>query len=79
MRPGCRRDLERERRAGIPMPDFDRVDAVPVRALAAGEQKIDRGRGGAAGDLPRVAKRLAEMPAFRMRRKIEAAGSRLAR
>src|SRR3984885_16054561 len=66
-----RRDVERERRAGIPMPGFHSVDAVPMRALAGGEQKIDRGRGGTAGNLTRSAKRLTERTALRMRHKIE--------
>src|ERR1700690_3969578 len=36
-------DFERKRRAGVPVPDLDGIDAVPVRAFAAGEQKIDCG------------------------------------
>ena len=35
-----RRDLEPKRRAGVIMPNFHRVDSVPVRALPAREQKI---------------------------------------
>src|ERR1700722_595237 len=66
------RDFELKRRAGMPMPDFDRIDAVPVRAFAARQQKIDRGRCRASAlDLARVAKHLTEMPAFRMRFQIE--------
>jgi len=38
-----RRNFELERRARVPMPDLDRVDAMPVRTLAARQQKIDRG------------------------------------
>src|ERR1700719_861444 len=50
------------------MPGFDRIDAMPMRTLAARQQKIDRGRCRATIlDLPRVAKRLAEMAALRMR------------
>ncbi len=64
-----------KRRAGIPMPDFDRVDAMPMRALAARQQKVDRGRRRApivrSVGWRRIAKRLAEMPAFRMRLEIE--------
>ena len=37
------RNVERKRRAGIPMPDFDGIDPVPMRSLAAGKEKIDRG------------------------------------
>ena len=32
--------------AGVIVPYLDRVDAVPMRALAARQQEIDRGRGG---------------------------------
>ena len=53
--PGRRSDLERQRRTGVPVPDFDRIDAMPVRALAARQQKIDRRRGGAAAQLPSAA------------------------
>src|SRR5580658_6002605 len=54
------------------MPDFDRIDPVPMRAFAARQQKIDRGRCRApALDLARVAKHLAEMAALRMRFQIE--------
>src|SRR5579862_1034423 len=59
-------DFERKRCAGIPMPHLGGGDAMPVRAFAALEQKIDRGR-------CRVAKRLAEMAAFRMRLEIKEA------
>src|SRR5665213_2497727 len=58
-----------KRRTGIPVPDFDRVGAVPMRVLAAGEQKIDRRRGRAA--VPHVAITLAEMATFRMRLEVE--------
>ena len=34
--------------AGVIVPDLGGIDAVPVRALAARQQEIDRGRGGAA-------------------------------
>ncbi len=64
-------DFERKRRAGVPMPDLDRIDAVPVRALAASEQKIDRGRSSAAVALPARRESFAEMPALRMRLKVE--------
>src|SRR5208282_3706279 len=77
------RDFKFERSAGMPTPDFDRVDAVPVRALAASEQKVDCGRCRAANPLPtlprlrgrvgrgRIAKRLAEIAALRMRLEIK--------
>ena len=37
-------DLQRQRAAGVIMPDLHRIDAMPVRALAARQQEIDRGR-----------------------------------
>ena len=72
MRPSLLQNFEFKRRAGVPMPDFDRIDAVPVRTLAARQQKIDRsGCRTVTIDLPDIAKRFAEMPAFRMRFQIE--------
>src|SRR6185503_8381363 len=60
-------DLEFERRARVVMPDLDRVDAVPVRAFAAGEQEQDRGRRRSAADQTRVAEGLAIVAALRVR------------
>ena len=37
-------DLQRQRRARVVVPDLDGIDAMPVRALAARQQEIDRGR-----------------------------------
>src|SRR5207248_2771930 len=69
---GLARRCEREGRARVPVPDLDRVEAMPMRALAAREQEMDRGRRRASAlDAARVAKRLAEVPAFRMRLEIE--------
>src|SRR5579864_635392 len=66
------RDFQLERRAGVPVPDLGGIDPMPVRALAARQQKIDRGRCGAGVlDLPHIAKHLAEMAALRMRFQIE--------
>jgi len=71
-------DFKQKRRARIPMPELNGVNAMPVRALAARQQKIDRG-GRTAADPPptlrrprrvgrgRIAKGLAEMAALRMR------------
>src|SRR6185437_7876107 len=65
-------DLQGQRVAGIIMPDLDRIDAVPVRALAARQQEIDRGgKGAAIGIAVRVAKRLAVVAAFGMRLELE--------
>ena len=66
-------NVERQRRAGVKMPDLHRVDAMPMRALAAREQEIDRGRGRAAVDHAGIAEGLAEMPAFGMRLEIKEA------
>jgi hypothetical protein len=62
------RNFKRQRAAGVKMPDLDRVDAMPVRALAARQQEIDRGRNRASVLIKaRVAKGLAKMSAFGMR------------
>src|SRR5580698_11406909 len=53
------------------MPRLNRVDPMPVRALAACQQKINRRRSSAAVNGVTIAKRLAEMPAFRMRFQIK--------
>src|SRR4029453_2838713 len=37
-------DLQDQRRAGVVVPDLDRIDTVPVRALSARQQEIDCGR-----------------------------------
>src|SRR5262249_15653625 len=61
-------DLERERGARVPVPDFDRIDAMPVRALTGTEQEINRRRKRAAlGVMARVTEGFAEVPPFRMR------------
>ena len=53
-------DLQRQRRAGVIVPDLDGVDAMPVRALAARQQEINRGRSRTpAGIHAGIAKRLA--------------------
>jgi len=49
------RNLQREWRTRIPVPDFDRVNAMPVRTLTACEQKVDRGGRRAPIHLPRIA------------------------
>src|SRR5215510_8478830 len=60
------RDRERKRCACVVVPDLGRVDPMPVRTLAARQQEVDRGRGGAV-TCDRVAEGFAEMSAFRMR------------
>jgi len=61
-------DLESERRSGVVMPGLDRIDPVPVRALAARKQEVDRGRRRApALHRAGVAERLAKMSALGMR------------
>src|ERR1700681_3941367 len=37
------RDPQRQRAAGVIVPDLYRIDAMPVRALAARQKEIDRG------------------------------------
>src|SRR5690349_6965889 len=54
------------------MADLHRIDAMPMRTLAASEQEIDRGRArSSARILIIIAKRLAIMAAFRMRLQLE--------
>src|SRR5262249_12035012 len=65
--------FELERRARVIVPDFDRVDPVPARALAARQQKENRSGSRAAFNLPRVAKGFAIVPALRVRLESERA------
>src|SRR5919197_1268653 len=54
------------------MPGLDRIDAMPVRALATCQQEVDCGRSRASGGVHVfIAKRLAIVPAFRMRLEVE--------
>src|SRR5262249_31126242 len=69
----ARRDFQGERRAGMKMPDLDRIHPVPMRALAARKHKIDRRGGGAPLDRARIAERLTVVAALRMRLEIEEA------
>jgi hypothetical protein len=65
-------DFKFERRAGVKVPDFGGIDAVPLRAFPAREQKINRGRRGTAAiDLAYIAEDLAEMSTLRMRLQIQ--------
>src|SRR6266404_1400891 len=65
-------NLQDQRAFSVIMPDLLRVDAMPVRALAARQQEIDRGRQRASVRVEAgVAKRLAIVPAFRMRLQFE--------
>jgi len=67
------RDQQAQRAAGVIVPDFGGVDPVPMRALTARQQEIDRGRcSAAAGVSPAVAKRFAIVSALRMRLQVEA-------
>src|SRR5262249_53739031 len=65
-------ELELERAAGVIVPDFGGVDAVPVRALATRQQEIDRGRMRAAVRAG-VAVRFHEVAALGMRLEAEQA------
>src|SRR6516165_11319802 len=61
-------DLEIERAAGIVVPDLGGIDSMPVRAVAARQEVVDRGGTRAAARVAvRVAKRLAIVTAFGMR------------
>jgi len=62
-----------ERVARIKVPDLSRVDAVPVRALAALQQEVDGGRARPAVRPVGVAKRLAKMSTLGMRLQSEQA------
>src|SRR4029079_1851105 len=66
-------DLEPECRASVIVPDLHRVDAMPVRSLAACKQEQDRGRCWPPIQLTRVAKGFAIVSAFRMRLELERA------
>jgi hypothetical protein len=67
-RPFLLGDLEQQRRARIVVPDLGCIDPMPVRALVARQQKIDRRRRRAAARYGAVVtKRFAKMPALRMR------------
>ena len=63
----ARGDLEPQRAAGVVVPDLGGVDPVPVRALAARQQKIDRGRVRRGRSRACVAMRLREVTALGMR------------
>ncbi len=66
-------DPQRQRFAGVVVPDLDRIDAVPVRALALCQQEVDRRRGRASAiNNSRIAKCFAIVPAFGMRLQPEA-------
>src|SRR5262249_3341110 len=73
LRALARRDASSLSGAPVIVPDFDRVDPVPVRALAARQQKENRGGSRAAFNLPRVAKGFAIVPALRVRLESERA------
>src|SRR5262249_6077383 len=63
--------LKGERRAGVEVPGLGGVDTMPMGALATRQQKIDCGRGRAPVYAQRIAKRLPEMAALRMRGKCQ--------
>ena len=69
--PGAVGAAEKQRRAGVKMPELGRVDAVPGGALARLQQVVDGGGEGAAVRAGRVAERLAEMAALGVRHKSE--------
>ncbi len=71
------RHADRQRRAGVEMPDLGRIDPVPMRDLTRLQQEIDRRRRRAAGLAPRgIAKRLAVEAALGVRPQIQQADDR---
>ena len=65
-------DLEHERGTGMVVPDLDGIDLVPMRALAAREQEIDRGRcRSAIVQRSSIPEGLAKMSAFGMRQQFQ--------
>src|SRR6266566_3611942 len=65
-------NLQAERLACVIMPDLHRIDAMPVRTLAPRQQEMDcGGQRTSVGVDASVAKRLAIMPAFRVRLQLE--------
>ena len=67
-------EAELEGRAGIVMPDLDRIDPVPVGSVAGGQQIVDRGRMAAPVGRLVVAEGLAIPAALRVGRKVEPFG-----
>src|SRR5690606_23342209 len=59
------RDPQPQRCAGMKMPDFGRVDVMPVRAFAGLQQKIDSSGAGASVRPGGIAECLAKMSALR--------------
>src|SRR5919202_1052322 len=74
-----RHDAEQQRRAGVPVPDLDRVDAMPCRAFARRQQVIDGGAGAAGAVRRRVAEGLTVPAALRMADEAETADNLLRR
>src|SRR5262245_7512962 len=70
--PGGIGNRQQQRRAGVPVPDLGRIDAMPARNLAGLEQEVDRRRvGPPQRPAHRISERLAVMPALRMRLQAE--------
>ena len=76
-RCAIRGDPQQKRRAGMEMPDLDRVDTMPVRPLTCLQQEVDRGRTRASVRTCRIPERLMEMSALRMRCEPEQADDRV--
>src|SRR5690606_12450869 len=64
-------DAEIEGRTAVPVPDLDRIDPVPVGALAGGQQVVDRRHGSTPAGRIAVAVGLAEVAAFWVRLEAE--------
>ena len=65
------RNTKPQRRAGLPYPQFGRIHAMPMAALARAQQEQNRRPRPAPAFLCRITPRLAVMPTLRMRREIQ--------
>ncbi|HEY2123762.1 MAG TPA: hypothetical protein VGH07_09225 [Chthoniobacterales bacterium] len=63
---GVGADRKFKRRAGVPVPDFDGVDPVPMRNLACRQQKVYCRRNGSVLVKGLVPKRFAVVAPFRV-------------
>src|SRR5262249_46344832 len=64
-------DEQLKRRAVVPMPDLDRVDAMPFRDLAPAKEEVYRSRACSSVRFGSIAKCLPKMSAFWMRYQTE--------
>jgi hypothetical protein len=60
-----------QRRPGVPVPDFNGIDSMPMGNFAGRQQKIDRGGNSSVTVSHRISKRFAIMAALRVRFQIQ--------